>query len=174
MLTVIRYRRVEPSRLTYIRLHGRNAAQWWDHRPADDRYDYLYSPAELSPFADVARAASSHTRKVLVYFNNHFSSKAPANAAVLKHQLGQIVPGEYTTEMANRYPELRGVVRTRRYCSRFRVQGSGVQGSGSRFKVQGCGFKVLGSGSGFGLEVPVQGSELGTAQPEQRNPEPEL
>ena len=44
--------------------------------------------------------------------NNHFSSKAVANAATLKHELGLPVPGVYRREMLERYPELEGVVRT--------------------------------------------------------------
>ena len=26
----------------YLRLHGRNAAQWWNHEKSEDRYNYLY------------------------------------------------------------------------------------------------------------------------------------
>jgi len=33
----------------YMRLHGRNAAQWWKHDKSEDRYNYLYSGAELEP-----------------------------------------------------------------------------------------------------------------------------
>jgi uncharacterized protein YecE (DUF72 family) len=99
-------------RLAYIRLHGRNAAHWWDHEAAEDRYDYLYSPTELAPFAEAAQSASSSGRRVLMYLNNHFSAKAVANAAVLKHQLGDLVPGEYTREIVDRYPELGGIVTT--------------------------------------------------------------
>jgi hypothetical protein len=29
---------------------------------------------------------------------------------VLKHQLGDLVPGEYTREMLTRYPDLQGIV----------------------------------------------------------------
>ena len=36
----------------YLRLHGRNAAQWWSHDKSEDRYNYLYSAEELQPFAD--------------------------------------------------------------------------------------------------------------------------
>jgi len=97
--------------LAYVRLHGRNADTWWTHETADDRYNYLYTPAELRPFATAAQTAAQKKR-VLVYFNNHFSAKAPANAAVLKHDLGQILPGDYTREMVDRYPELRDIVRT--------------------------------------------------------------
>ena len=32
-----------------MRLHGRNAAQWWTHDKSEDRYNYLYSAAELEP-----------------------------------------------------------------------------------------------------------------------------
>ena len=32
----------------YMRLHGRNAEQWWDHAESEDRYNYLYSEEELS------------------------------------------------------------------------------------------------------------------------------
>jgi uncharacterized protein YecE (DUF72 family) len=98
--------------LTYIRLHGQNAAAWWDHDESEDRYNYLYSAAELQPFAARARAASSAGRRVLMYMNNHFSAKAVANAAILRQALDQPVPGGYPPEMVVRYPELAGVVTT--------------------------------------------------------------
>ena len=79
----------------YLRLHGRNAAAWWDHAEAEDRYNYSYSAEELSPFARAAEVAAQSNRKVLIYFNNHFSAKAVANASVLKRDLGQIIPDQY-------------------------------------------------------------------------------
>jgi uncharacterized protein YecE (DUF72 family) len=100
------------SALTYIRLHGRNAAKWWDHDEAEDRYDYLYSTDELKPVANVVKNAASTSKRVLVYFNNHFSAKAVANAAVLRNALDQRLPGEYPREMIERYPELAGIVAT--------------------------------------------------------------
>ena len=30
-----------------------------------------------------------------MYLNNHFSAKSVANAALLKHELGQTLPGDY-------------------------------------------------------------------------------
>ena len=71
-------------RLTYVRLHGRNAAAWWEHDEAEDRYNYLYSADELRPFADAAQTRRAASKRVLIYFNNHFSAKAVANAAVLR------------------------------------------------------------------------------------------
>jgi uncharacterized protein YecE (DUF72 family) len=97
---------------SYIRLHGRNAAAWWNPAESEDRYNYLYSAAELAPFAESARRHAATGRRVLVYMNNHFSAKAVANAAVLKHELGQPVPGDYAREMVDRYPELAGIVAT--------------------------------------------------------------
>ena len=98
------------SPLAYIRMHGRNAAAWWEHDSPDDRYNYLYSREELHPFAEAAEEAATAGKRVLVYFNNHFSAKAVANAAVLKHDLGQILPGTYTGEIVSAYPELSGIV----------------------------------------------------------------
>ena len=100
--------------LAYVRLHGRNAARWWEHDEADDRYDYLYRAAELAPFAEAATRASASGRRVVMYLNNHFSAKAVANAAILRHGLGDPVPGEYPHAMLDRYPELRGIAATSR------------------------------------------------------------
>ena len=96
----------------YLRLHGRNAAQWWKHEKSDDRYNYLYSARELEPFAEAVEEVSRRDlKKAYVYANNHFSAKSVANAAILKHQLDQDVPGEYTEEMIERYPDLKGIVK---------------------------------------------------------------
>jgi uncharacterized protein YecE (DUF72 family) len=103
---------LRPGALSYIRLHGRNSAAWWEHQAVEDRYDYLYSPEELRPFADAAQEASAAGRRVVMFLNNHFSAKAVANAAVLRHQLGDLVPGEYPREMVDRYPDLSGIVTT--------------------------------------------------------------
>ena len=73
----------------YMRLHGRNAATWWRHEQAEDRYDYLYSAEELREFTETAGAASEIVKKVYLYTNNHFSAKSVANAAMIKKQLGE-------------------------------------------------------------------------------------
>jgi uncharacterized protein YecE (DUF72 family) len=95
----------------YLRLHGRNAAQWWSHDQSEDRYNYLYSAEELHPFAEAAREASREVKKAYLYANNHFSAKSVANAAILKHDLGQPLPGEYPQEFVDRYPDLKGLVK---------------------------------------------------------------
>ncbi len=95
----------------YLRLHGRNAAQWWKHEKSEDRYNYLYSAEELEPFAEAAEEASRDVKKAYLYANNHFSAKSVANAAILKHQLGQPLAGEYPEEFVERYPDLKGLVK---------------------------------------------------------------
>jgi uncharacterized protein YecE (DUF72 family) len=96
----------------YLRLHGRNAAQWWAHDASEDRYNYLYTAEELEPFAEAAGEAARQVKKAYLYTNNHFSAKSVANAAILKHQLGQDLPGEYPEAFVERYQELKGLVKT--------------------------------------------------------------
>jgi uncharacterized protein YecE (DUF72 family) len=95
----------------YMRLHGRNADQWWRHDKSEDRYNYLYSAAELQPIVDAAESASRVVKKAYLYTNNHFSAKSVANAATIKHKLGQPLDGEYPEEFVERYPDLKGLVR---------------------------------------------------------------
>ena len=97
----------------YMRLHGRNAAQWWKHDKAEDRYDYLYSAGELQEFVDTADAARRLVKKLYLYTNNHFSAKSVANAAMIKKQLGEPLDGEYPPEFVARYPELAGTLKIR-------------------------------------------------------------
>jgi uncharacterized protein YecE (DUF72 family) len=97
------------SSLYYMRLHGRNAEKWWTHEHPDERYNYLYSPAEIDGFADTVRRVRQLVQKIYVFMNNHFAGKAVANAAALRHAVGQPVPGEYSGEMLARYPFLEGI-----------------------------------------------------------------
>jgi uncharacterized protein YecE (DUF72 family) len=94
----------------YMRLHGRNAAQWWHHEHRDDRYNYLYSAEELKEFADTAGAAKELVKKSYLYTNNHFAAKSVVNAVMLKAQLGQPIEGEYPPELVERYPEITDLV----------------------------------------------------------------
>lgn len=97
----------------YMRLHGRNAAQWWAHGKSEDRYNYLYSGEELREFSDIAGAAAQLTKKSYLYTNNHFASKAVVNAVMLKAQLGQPIEGEYPPEIRRRYPDLEAILAQR-------------------------------------------------------------
>jgi uncharacterized protein YecE (DUF72 family) len=96
----------------YMRLHGRNAAQWWKHDRAEDRYNYLYSADELTPFSETADAARRLVKKFYLYFNNHFASKAVVNALMIKRQLGEPIRGVYPKAFVERYPETASFVAT--------------------------------------------------------------
>jgi uncharacterized protein YecE (DUF72 family) len=94
----------------YMRLHGRNAAQWWRHDKSEDRYDYLYTAGELREFSETAGAAKELVKKSYLYTNNHFSSKSVVNAVMLKAQLGQSIEGEYPEALVEQYPEIAPLV----------------------------------------------------------------
>ncbi len=95
----------------YMRLHGRNAADWWKPSASEDRYNYLYSADELREFSETAGAARQLVKKTYLYTNNHYSAKSVANAATIKQQLGEAIEGDYPAEFVARYPELAGAVR---------------------------------------------------------------
>lgn len=99
-------------RLMYVRLHGRNAAQWWTHEQAEDRYNYLYGEAELAPIVEKLRAARAQVRKLYLYMNNHFAAQAVADATMVRHLIGQPVAARMPGELVARYPMLEGKVAT--------------------------------------------------------------
>jgi uncharacterized protein YecE (DUF72 family) len=61
----------------YIRLHGRNAANWWG---GGDRYDYLYSEKELAEWKRRIEDLKSRTNKIYLFFNNCHLGQAVRNA----------------------------------------------------------------------------------------------
>jgi uncharacterized protein YecE (DUF72 family) len=97
--------------LYYMRLHGRNAKEWWTHEKAEDRYNYLYTEPEVSEFVETLDAARQLVKKLYLYTNNHFSAKSVANAAMIKKQLGEPLEGEYRKEFLSEYPALAGTAR---------------------------------------------------------------
>jgi uncharacterized protein YecE (DUF72 family) len=104
-------RRPNVKTLYYMRLHGRNAAEWWSHEKSEDRYNYLYSNAELDPIVEDLEDASRDVKKTYAYANNHFSAKSVANAVTIRHKLGQPIEGEYPETLVERYPDLKSLVR---------------------------------------------------------------
>ncbi|MFN2383379.1 MAG: DUF72 domain-containing protein [Gemmatimonadota bacterium] len=72
--------------VVYYRFHGRNHAAWFaEGRPSHERYDYLYSRAELAPWVERLRAAAADTavQAVIAITNNHYQGKAVVNALQL-------------------------------------------------------------------------------------------
>ncbi|HEU0014819.1 MAG TPA: DUF72 domain-containing protein [Longimicrobium sp.] len=85
------------SAVGYMRVHGRNYKDWFREQAGrDERYDYLYPPDELRPWAERTReiAEQPATEDVFVVTNNHYRGKAVTNALMLQSMVeGTTVPG---------------------------------------------------------------------------------
>jgi uncharacterized protein YecE (DUF72 family) len=75
----------------YVRLHGRNAREWWK---GAERYNYLYSDAELQEWAGRIRDLAGRTRETFVFFNNCHEGHAAQNAQRMGELLGLRSAGE--------------------------------------------------------------------------------
>ena len=73
--------------LAYVRFHGRNRQKWWTHAEAWERYDYLYTEAELQEWVPKLRALADATEKCYAFFNNHARGQAVTNAQMLARLL---------------------------------------------------------------------------------------
>jgi uncharacterized protein YecE (DUF72 family) len=74
----------------YIRVHGRNYKDWFRKTAGrDERYDYLYSAAELKPWAERTKALAEEPNVTDVYVvnNNHFAGQAVTNALMLEAEV---------------------------------------------------------------------------------------
>ena len=98
------------STFYYLRAHGRNAKKWWHHEHKDERYDYLYSAAEMAEFSETLKAVRQIVPKTYAYMNNHADAKSVANAVELKHFLDEPIEGTYPDEFIARYPDVKAIV----------------------------------------------------------------
>jgi uncharacterized protein YecE (DUF72 family) len=96
------------SRIGYVRLHGRNYQHWFDSDSCDDRYNYLYTAAEMENWKEKVETIAQRAETTFVIANNHFQAKAAVNAIELKHLLGgKKVPAPGT--LVSAYPELKEI-----------------------------------------------------------------
>ena len=96
------------SGVGYIRLHGRNYEQWFESDNRDDRYNYLYKPAELEKWKERIEIVARTAHSTYVIANNHFQAKAAVNALELRHLLdGKKVRAPET--LVRSYPELKEI-----------------------------------------------------------------
>lgn len=97
--------------LGYIRLHGRRYDTWFSDDPAlpaFERYNYLYSTEELTPWATRIRTESQHAQKVFAVTNNHYLGKGVVNALQLLSMLkGAKV--NVPDPLRIKYPELESI-----------------------------------------------------------------
>lgn len=71
------------SDIAYVRFHGRNSQKWWHHKKAYERYDYEYKQDELLEWVPKIKEMDKKANKTLIYFNNHYKSKAVKAANLL-------------------------------------------------------------------------------------------
>lgn len=71
------------SNLGYIRFHGRNKVNWWEHEKAYQRYDYLYTEEELKEWIPKIKKIAEKTTDQYIFMNNHYKGKAVKNALML-------------------------------------------------------------------------------------------
>ncbi len=111
-------RALQPSQratapIGYVRLHGRRYDTWFTDDPnatPEERYNYLYSLAELKSWVERIRAVRERTRTTFVITNNHFGGKAVVNAL----QLLSLLKGERVhvpEPLRHHYPELEEIAR---------------------------------------------------------------
>ncbi len=75
------------SPIAYVRFHGRNAAKWWRHTFAYERYDYAYSDEELLEWVPKIRSLEEKAELTFVFGNNHYRGKAVNTIRKLKDLL---------------------------------------------------------------------------------------
>ena len=76
--------------VSYYRFHGRNAAKWFGPDTSnEERYNYLYTEKELTPWVDRIRGGlmRRNDSKTYAVMNNHFRGQAVANALQLQQML---------------------------------------------------------------------------------------
>lgn len=94
------------SRVGYVRLHGRNAQDWFRAEAGrDERYNYLYSPEELQPWIEKIERVRSAADETYVITNNHYRGQAVVNALEIQHRLGKR-PVEVPETLLEHYPRL--------------------------------------------------------------------
>ena len=100
---------VKPAgEIFYFRAHGRNAKAWWSHKESWERYDYLYTRAEIKKIAAKVKAAASTpgVKKSFAVFNNHARANSAANAIMLSQELGVRLKAMPSEAMVAQFPDL--------------------------------------------------------------------
>ncbi|MFQ6016291.1 MAG: DUF72 domain-containing protein [Anaerolineae bacterium] len=77
------------SAVAYVRFHGRNAAKWWKHEEAWERYDYTYSDEELQEWVPKIQGLEEKADQTFIFTNNHWRGQAVDAARQLKMLLQQ-------------------------------------------------------------------------------------
>ena len=104
-------RSVKPSatttaRVGYVRVHGRNAKDWFrQDAGVNERYDYLYSAEELTPWVERTREIAGEAAETYVITNNHYRGQAMVNA-VMTQSLLTGAPAAAPPQLLAAYPDV--------------------------------------------------------------------
>ena len=79
---------VTNPKLAIVRFHGRNAANWYNFSgDGRDRFDWVYSKAELKEWLPNLKRALDEADRVHIFFNTNKDDQGPRNARALIEQL---------------------------------------------------------------------------------------
>jgi uncharacterized protein YecE (DUF72 family) len=96
--------------LAYVRLHGRNYADWFrEGAGRDARYDYLYAKSELEEWIGRIKELGRSTDRIYIVTNNHYRGQALANALQIKN-LTSGKKLEIPEGLLKQYPVLQEIV----------------------------------------------------------------
>jgi len=79
------------SETGYIRFHGRNAAKWWNHEQAWERYDYSYNSQELEQWLPKIQTVNNAAKNTFIFANNHWRGQAVDTIRQVRSMLDQLV-----------------------------------------------------------------------------------
>tara|TARA_R110002126_G_scaffold6119_4_gene32206 strand:- start:1487 stop:2368 length:882 start_codon:yes stop_codon:yes gene_type:complete len=97
----------------YLRLHGRNAREWFRKGAGrDDRYNYLYPPEQVGDLARKALSIDAESDTTWVVTNNHFEGQAIANALEFKYLLSGQQPQPAPSQLIEAFPHLANITRS--------------------------------------------------------------
>ena len=101
------------SPTAYLRLHGRNAADWFrENAGRDQRYNYLYSDSQLDKWVERVAHMRNQAREVFVIANNHFRGQAICNCLELRFKI-EGRPVEVPEILPAVYPRLAKIILSR-------------------------------------------------------------
>lgn len=99
------------GRGAYVRLHGRNGANWFaENRKSFERYDYLYDERELAEWVARLNVIRAQAEWVYVVTNNHYRGQGVVNALELRALL-EGKPQPVPESLLRAYPRTRLIAR---------------------------------------------------------------
>ena len=78
------------NEIAYIRMHGRNSANWWSAKSAAARHDYLYSHTELGSWAQAIKNHEQELSQVYLMMENTTKGHALSNIATLRDLFAEL------------------------------------------------------------------------------------